>query len=256
MAKPKNPSDMLDRIGNELKLLWVLLDTYQELYLVEQDKRAKLLEDTAPGFFTVVQVALIESIFMRIFRLMDAGDIGGNANCSFDTFRKMLARQKPAQRKEAKVFRMRLCLRQLRKDWRVAGGLYARLKKIRNKVLSHNDYTHHASRDKGQLWMALTTEEFDLSRQLSQRMWNLYRQGDSVLHSSEKTIFEPQQESLHDRPEKLLKHLCSSLFWSKLHRGHLDDYHEYAVCESRFEFDHVGECRPHPVFIDERVKTR
>lgn len=256
MAKPKNPCDMLERIGNELKLLWALLNAYQELFLVEQDKRADLLAQTAPGFFAVVQLSLIESILMRIFRLMDEAGMGGSANCSFEALRKLIAKQPPSQRKNANEFRLRLCLRQLRKDWGVAGGLYAGLKKIRNKVLAHNDYTHHARRNKGQLWMALTTKEFDLARQLAQRMWDLYRQGNRALRSFEKDPLEPQHKSLDDRPEQLLNHLCSSLFWDQLHRKHLDDYHEYAGCELQFEFEHMGECRIRPVFIDERVRTR
>ena len=39
----KAPSDkarlLLDHIGNELKLLWPQLDAYQELFVVEQEKR-------------------------------------------------------------------------------------------------------------------------------------------------------------------------------------------------------------------------
>jgi hypothetical protein len=256
MARPKNPCEMLERIGNELQLLWVQLDAYRELFLIEQDKRANLLTQTAPGFFAVVQVALIESILMRIFRLMDAGDVGGDANCCFDTLRKLIPKHIRAQRKDAKIFRLRRCLLQLRMDWRVSGGQFAGLKKIRNKALAHNDYTHHSRRDKGQLWMALTTKEFDLARQLVQRLWDLYRQGNRVLRSFEKDPLEPRHESLDDRPEQLLKHLCSSLFWDQLHRSHLDDHHEYAGCELRFEFEHMGECRPRPVFTDERVKTK
>jgi AbiU2 len=256
MAKPKNPCDMLERIGNELKLLWTLLNAYQELFLVEQDKRADLLAQTAPGFFAVMQVALIESILMRIFRLMDEASMGGSANCSFEALRKLIAKQPPSQRKNANEFRLRLRLRQLRKDWGVAGGLYAGLKKIRNKVLAHNDYTHHARRGKGQLWMALTTKEFDLAHQLAQRLWDLYRQGNLALCSSKNAPLEPIHSTIDGRPEQLLIHLCSSLFWDQLHRNHLDNHHKYAGCESRFEFDHMGECRIRPVFIDERVRTR
>jgi hypothetical protein len=256
MAKPKNSCDMLDRIGNELKLLWALLNAYQELYLVAQDKRAKLLNDTAPGFFAIVQVALIESMFMRIFRLLDEAYMGSGANCSFEGLRKLIPKQPSKRRPIGQEFRLRQALRQLRKDWGVAGGPYSGFKKIRTKVLAHNDYTHHSRREKGQLWMTLSTKEFDLARQLAQRLWDLYRQGNRVLRSFDKDPFEPQHKSLDARPEQLLKHLSASLFWDQLHRNHLDDYHEYVERESKCEFDHMGECRIRPVFIDERVRTR
>lgn len=249
MAKPQNSCEMLDRIGNELKLLWVLLDAYQELYLVEQDKRASLLADTAPGFFAVVQVALIESMLMRIFRLLDAGNIGGNANCSFDALRKLIAKQAPAQRKDAKVFRLRLCLRQLRKDWRKnshqTDAVYSGLKKIRNKDLGHNDYTRHSEREKGQLWMSLSADEFEIARSLGVRLWALFLQAKlAICHVD---VIEPKPARLNDRPSMVLKHLCSSLFFDQLLR---DERHQYAGAEQASELKHMGEDRIRPVFFD------
>lgn len=243
MSRPKNPCEMLERIGNELKLLWVLLDAYQELFLVEQDKRAQLLADTAPGFFAVVQVALIESLLMRIFRLMDAGDIGGNANCSFDTLRKLIAKQALAQRKDAKVFRLRLCLRQLRKDWRVAGGPYAGLKKIRNRDLAHNDYTQHTHRAAGQLWLSLSAEEFENARLLGARLWVLYRRAKLAICLTD--VIEPKPERLDDRPSMVLKHLCSSLFLDQLLS---DEYYQHVGAEQVFQLDRMGTDRLRPVF--------
>lgn len=247
MAKPKNPNDMLERIGNELKLLWTLLNAYQELFLVEQDKRAGLLAQTAPGFFAVVQVALIESILMRIFRLMDAGDIGGNANCSFDTLRKLIAKQAPIQRKDAKEFRLRLCLRQLRKDWRMAGGPYVGLKKIRNKDLAHNDYTQHTRRAAGQLWMSLSPAEFEAARSLGARLWALYRQAKLAICNVD--VIEPVPERLADRPSMVLKHLCSSLFVEQLSG---EECYQHAGAEDAFELAHMGNDCIRPVFIEEK----
>lgn len=245
MAKPKNPCDMLGRIGNELKLLWTLLNAYQELFLVEQDKRADLLAQTAPGFFAVVQVALIESILMRIFRLMDEASMGGSANCSFEALRKLIAKQTPSQRKDANGFRLRLCLRQLRKDWRVAGGPYAGLKKIRNKDLAHNDYTHHSHRDKDQLWMALTLQEFERARSLGARLWTLYRQAKRAICHVD--VIEPVPSRLDDRPSMVLKHLCSSLFLDQL-LG--DECYLHAGAEQAVESKHMGNDRIRPVFFE------
>lgn len=234
---------MLERIGNELKLLWGLLDAYQELFLLEQDKRTKLLSDTAPGFFAVIHVALIESMLMRIFRLMDAGEIGGDANCAFDTLRKLIARQGPAHRKEVRVFRLHLCLRQLRKDWRLSGSAYSALKKIRNKVLAHNDYTHHVKRGQGQLWMALSKEEFELARQLAARLWATYRQANLAINQTD--VIEPRYERLADRPCMLLQHLTNSLFFDQL-LG--EGCYQYAGAQQGFGLQHIGIDLIRPVF--------
>jgi AbiU2 len=243
MAKPKNPCEMLERVGNELMLLWTLLDTYQELFLVEQDKRAGLLAQTAPGFFAVVQLSLIESILMRIFRLMDEANMGQSANCSFETLRRLLAKQPLGQRKNRNVFRLRLCLRQLRKDWRVAAGSYAGLKKIRNKDLAHNDYTQHSRRSKGQLWMALTLEEFERARSLGARLWALYRQAKlAICHVH---VVEPIPSRLDDRPPMVLKHLCSSLFLDQLLEG---ECYQHLGAEQTFELEHMGNDRIRQVF--------
>lgn len=243
MAKPKHPCEMLERIGNELKLPWVLLDAYQELFLVEQDKRANLLAGTAPGFFAVVQVSLIESILMRIFRLLDAGDVGGSANCSFETLRKLVAKQPPAQRKDRQLFRLRLCLRQLRKDWRMPGAMYSGLKRIRNKDLGHNDYTHHARRENGQLWLSLTSDEFETARSLGARLWALYRRAKlAICHAD---VIEPIPARLDDRPSMVLKHLCSSLFLDQLLA---DERYTHAGTEQAFELEHIGADCIRPVF--------
>ena len=247
MAKPKTSCEMLERIGIELELLWAQLDTYQELYLIEQSKRQTLLNTTAPGFFVIVQMSLIEGMFMRIFRLMDEASMSGNANCSFESLRRSLTRMSPAKPRNARTFRLRLCLRQLRRDWRLSGSAYSALKKIRNKVLAHNDYTHHAQRGQGQLWMALTAEEFELARQLAVRFWEIYRQAKLVI-SGAKNVNEPKPERLADRPYMLLKHLCNSLFLDQL-LG--DECYQYAGAKQEFWLQHIGIDRIRPVFKGE-----
>lgn len=243
MAKPKNPCEMLDRIGNELKLLWLLLDAYQELFLIEQDKRAKLLGDTAPGFFSVVQVAVIESMFMRIFRLLDDAYMGSSANCSFEALRKLIPKHPSKRRPIGQEFRLRQALRQLRKDWGVAGGKYAGLKKIRTKNLAHNDYTHHSRRAAGQLWISLSANEFEEARLLGARLWALYRQAKlAICHVD---VIEPKPANLSDRPSMVLKHLCSSLFLDQL-LG--DECYQHMGAEQAFQLDRIGADRVRPVF--------
>lgn len=246
MAKPKIPSEMLDRIGIEMTILWTQLDSYQELYLIENPKRKAILEATAPGFFAIAHLSFIDSMFMRIFRLMDEASMGGSANCSFESLRCNLARMSPAKPRNARIFRLRLSLRQLRRDWRLSGSAYSALKKIRNKVLAHYDYTHHVKRGKGQLWMALTAEEFDLARQLAARLWALYRQAKLVISGT--NVIEPKPERLADRPYMLLKHLCNSLFLDQL-LG--DECYQYAGAKQEFWLQHIGIDRIRPVFKGE-----
>jgi len=48
MAKPKSSAEMLKLIGNELTLLWVQMDAYQTLFLIEREKRKKLMDEPPP----------------------------------------------------------------------------------------------------------------------------------------------------------------------------------------------------------------
>ncbi|ELP3489918.1 hypothetical protein ABZR11_27115 [Pseudomonas aeruginosa] len=242
MAKPKNPAEVLERVGNELKLLWLQLDTYQELFLIEVAKRESLLRDTAPGFFAVTQVSLIESIFMRVFRLMDEAQMGGAVNCSFDALQRSLGRMPRMQRRGAKIFRLRLSLRALRKDWRLPNSQYSGLKKIRNKALAHNDYTHHARRGAANLWLRLSDQEFVLAQQLGSRMWGLYRQARLAIFDSD--IEEPTVSQLKERPAMLLKHLCASRYLDHL----IDTGGSPPVSLLDFELQCMGEDRIRNVF--------
>ncbi|HEN8733370.1 MULTISPECIES: hypothetical protein [Pseudomonas] len=245
MAKPKKPAEMLERIGNELKLLWLQLETYQELFLIEAAKRESLLRETAPGFFAVTQVSLIESIFMRIFRLMDEAKMRSAVNCSFDALLHSLGRMPRMQRRGAKIFRLRLSLRALRKDWRWPGSQYSGLKKIRNKVLAHNDFTHHKRRGEASLWLRLSDQEFAVAQQLGSRMWGLYRQAKLAIFDFD--IVEPSVSQLKERPAMLLKHLCASRYLDQL----IDMGCPPPPSLSDFELQCMGEDRIRNVFAVE-----
>lgn len=245
VAKPKCPRDVLERIGNELKLLWLQLDTYQELFLIEATKRRLLLNETAPGFFAVTKISLIESIFMRIFRLMDEAEMRGAVNCSFEALLRSLGRGPREQRRAKKVFRLRLCLRALRKDWRLPSSQYAGLKKIRNKAFAHNDYTHHFRRGEAQLWMTLTAQEFELARQLGSRLWRLYLQAKLAVCDGD--VVEPVVSQLKERPAMLLKHLCASRYLHQLP----DEDCSLLLQLPNFELQCMGEDRIRSVFATE-----
>ena len=78
MAKPKSSGEMLKLIGNELTLLWVQMDAYQTIFLLEREKRRRLMEETAPGFFSVVQFTLFESLLLRLGGLKNQVQHGMN----------------------------------------------------------------------------------------------------------------------------------------------------------------------------------
>jgi hypothetical protein len=126
-APSAKPRLLLDYIGNELKLLWPQLDAYQELFVVEQEKRRFLMQSTAPGFFSIMQVSLAESILMRVFRLMDPDKGRGGENSSFQNLHKAL------RKGVAESQPVRKAIKKLQVDWKCAEVPYAALLALRNK---------------------------------------------------------------------------------------------------------------------------
>lgn len=224
---------LLKQIGNELQLLWYQMSAYQELFLVEQEKRRALLEDSAPGFFAIVQVSLAESILMRIFRLMDPGKFERSKmeNSSLGLLQDELSTTSPAQ-----------CLlkdevQALRKEW--DKGRYSILKGLRNKWLAHNDSSTRAESDLNQLWEYLSPSDFALAQQLAGDMWSLYRRSSQVLRGTD--VCEPAHATLAQRPAMILRHLCSSQFLYRL----LDELDEQALGKysalEAYEHERMGE---------------
>ncbi|MGF6329308.1 hypothetical protein ABH909_002186 [Pseudomonas sp. BS3782 TE3695] len=97
MANEEKVLLLLNQIGNELQLLWSQMSAYQELFLVEQEKRRSLLQDSAPGFFAPAQISFAESILMRIFRLMDPAESRHSKNSSLALLQDELSNENPAQ---------------------------------------------------------------------------------------------------------------------------------------------------------------
>lgn len=233
MANEEKVLLLLKQIGNELQLLWYQMSAYQELFLVEQEKRQALLQDSAPGFFAIAQVSLAESILMRIFRLMDRAKFGHRKieNCSFDLLQDELCNKSPAQ-----------CLlkdeiQALRKEW--DKGRYSILKGLRDKWLAHNDSSTRAESDLNQLWEYLSPSDFALAQQLAGDMWSLYRMSSQVLRGTD--VYEPVHATLAQRPAMILRQLCSSQF---LYRS-LDEMDEqalgsYSALEA-YEHERMGE---------------
>ncbi len=246
MPLNEKPLLLLNHIGNELKLLWWQLDAYQALFLVEQEKRSALLRSVAPGFFAITQRSMIESILMRLSRLMDGAKSCGEENSSIGNLCAVL---------EASHKSLKDDLQELRDDWAKKGGdaPYVRLVLLRNKVLAHNDYKEHSALDPQQLSMDLSAQDAGLAFELAQRLWNVYRHGNRVFRGPENDPLEPIHSTSANAPTQLLIHLCSGMFWQKFHE---EDNYQQAGAEDFFESQHMGERSTRSVFTDERVKTK
>lgn len=203
MDASDNAYQLISHIGKELKLLWWQMEAWQSLFLIEQDKRHKLIQQTAPGFFAIVQITMTESILMRIFRLMDKTKIKKNYNSSFQRFLEVLS-------DEDTLSILREEIQAVLSEWELETGPYANLKIARNKWLAHNDFDVHKELDSDQLWMPLTSDDFVAAQRLAAQLWGLYT--DSVRKLRGVEVLEPIHSNLDNRSVMILKHLCTSLY--------------------------------------------
>ena len=240
MADTNKLDELITHIDNELKLLWTQLDAYQELYLVELEKRRPLLEATAPGFFAICQVSLAESILMRICRLMDPPRSCGEENSSLQNFCTTLGT-------DANHSDLRTTIREAIDDWeRKDSGPYIALKTVRNKWLAHNDFAKRSALQKDQLWMPLTNDEFEVATNLARRLWEIHRQISRTLYETD--IVEPIYASLANRPSTVLKRLCDSQFLTQL----LEKSPELISLHQSFEHQIMGDDSLRKIFTMQR----
>lgn len=242
MDKPLTAADLLDHIGRELKLLWAQMDAYQELFEVEQVRRAPLLAEAAPGCFKVLQLSLIDSLLIRIFRLMDRAKMGRFENSSFAALRDAL-RSEVAQVTTSLLEELD-CVVTL---WDSDATVYAGLKRLRDKDLSHNDRATQKDRAEGQLWMTLTRDEFKQAQDLAGKLWSLYRAAAYQLLGVH--VMEPQPASLTDRPAMLLKRLSEAKYLERQRDQWLEEGQDQVVVEIESQYrEHMGDDVPRPVF--------
>lgn len=129
---------LLKHIGNELTLLWWQMDAWQEFFEIEQEKRKQIIQQTAPGFFVIVQVTLAESILLRICRLMDPPKSCGKENSSLQHFHQILAA-------DSTFNYLANPINQIIDEWKKDKGCYDDLHLARNKWLAHNDFEQRSS---------------------------------------------------------------------------------------------------------------
>lgn len=248
MAKPQSPNEILVLLGGELYLLWAQMDTYQTLYLIEQEKRQQLMQKAAPGFFILFQATLIESLLLRICRLLDPAKQGGNVNLSFESLWLLLAEGEHADERSSRKA-LRLALRELLNDWSPCRcdktgktvDKYARLKNLRRKVLAHNDFKARKKKPDDEIWTAdVSEQDFELIKEMAARLWSTYCMAKCEIEGSDE--IEPRHEKLSDQPVMLLRALAAGLCLEEL----VDD--EIALQAQNCISVRVGDERPQPVF--------
>lgn len=168
----------LKGLRNELYLLWLQLDAYNELYVVEQEKRGKLLQ-LAPGLFNTIRFSFIESIFLRIGRLMDRG------NKDQDSHKNISIAHIISDKK-----------------WKQLKTEYEEITTIRNKYLAHNDWKKRNTHSSEQIWYPITLEHCNKVQALACKLWQAYKHVYPSL--------EPKHAELDERPVMLLKALSDS----------------------------------------------
>lgn len=237
---------LLTHIGNELKLLWWQMEAWQELFDVEQEKRQALIQATAPGFFSIVQATLAESILLRIARLMDPPKSVGQDNSTIRSLREALSGGSHDS--------LRSDIQSLTDEWskkdpqtKLEEGKYARLKVLRNKWLAHNDWSQRLDQPSDSLWIPLTHDDFALAQGLAGSLWSIYRKTSRLLRGTD--VVEPQHSCLDNRASTLLKRLCESQYLDCLLDGMPDDarLHKLAGLQA-FEQENMGQDRIRNVF--------
>lgn len=200
-----NPSDILDILKREVALLSVQLDSYQALFLLEQDKRKRLIEDTAPGFFALTQISMVESILMRVARLMDPEFTGKCSSAKRNaSIRSLMHADANGSIKEKCVG--------LVESWDL-GGPFHRIQELRNKYLGHNDLALWFGRPAGDSWIPISTEDFDALVELARKLWSLLRDIHQVVNGSE--LLSPAGIG-GEHPTQILRCLAGSCLLDEL----------------------------------------
>lgn len=204
--------EVLEILKKELALLCAQLDTYQALFLLEQERRAPLINDAAPGFFALTQLAMVESILMRVSRLMDPECTGrGKAQKHNASFRALIRTGVSVA-----VDQEWACLLE---GWN-PGGKFNRVNELRNKFLAHNDLGLWNARENNEAWIPISTAEFDAVIALTKRLWSLF-----ILIHPKSDVIPPA--GFGEAPTVILRSLAGAEFLNELLKrldDVLDDY--------------------------------
>lgn len=219
----------LNFIKIELVSAWAYLITYIELYGHPDPTRMELLQETAPGFFSLVQSALLEALFIRLARLMDSTNSSGNASKQNLSFKRLfLGNNYP---NAAKKFKLAI------NDWEGNKSLLT----YRNKIFAHNDL-EIARGTTPQVSIKLQAQDVTNLRQQFTKLWAVL--ATAYLEKDKTAILEPNFESLDMLPAKILKELKWSLYLSSLIDAGLETGQYDDTNFQNFKFANVGEDKP------------
>lgn len=122
-----------------------------------------------------------------------------------------------------------------------------RLKKLRSKVLAHNDFTVRQEIPAGELWIDISEQDYKLIQDLAGRPWSIYRRSHITLFG--KDVVEPSHAKLEDHPAVLLKHLCSSPYFDRVLAVLGDEKYRHFAARQAFSIECMGEDRYTHVFM-------
>ncbi len=118
-------AELWDIIKKEITGIQLLWETANGLYFQPQGKGMAVLKNDTPLVFSLMQTALMESLLMRVSRLMDP-DVTGNGK---------------GQKDNLSLKRLVKLAKDVGSDEEVVSKLWdsSALKNVRDKYLSHND---------------------------------------------------------------------------------------------------------------------
>lgn len=118
--------DILEKLKAEMTSVYCYLETYKGLLCNDDPDKNQTLSDTAPLFFSLVGSSLIDTVFIRIARLMDNPESGRDKyeTVTFANFFKQTTNSNVPNADFS----------ELQKSWKESIFLA-----LRDKVYSHND---------------------------------------------------------------------------------------------------------------------
>ncbi len=146
---PPTAAELWGVIKKEITGIQLLWETVNGLYFQQQGKEWQALGDDTPLLVHWIQTALMESLLMRVSRMMDPAATGKFTNLSLE---KLVTADASISSEESAI----------RAIWDESG-----LKAVRDKYLSHNDL-HRALTEDHTLNIPLDTTDIDALKKLAQ----------------------------------------------------------------------------------------
>jgi len=216
-------------LQNEMVGVWTYLINYVELFGHEDAKRIRLIHETAPGFFTVVQASLAESMMMKLARLMDPSESRGskqNKNMSFEQYFEL---------GDGRLKHAFACFCAVKFEWKQ--WKYKPLNQYRNKLGAHNNLKSIQEYPLNVL-TRLTEQHLSLLRELFQELWGVVAQIHKIIFNA--SLIEPCIQVEKAYPTQIFNYLKQGLFFEQIADDSVELFNQW----SRFPFSEVGQEAP------------